>query len=379
MRITVVSRSWPSNEHSGVTMVAAEHVRILADAGDNVTIIGSHPAVLQETLPVSQCFYVPVRRFGGRYAPARVDRGHLADALRQSRPDVVVLEAWQTPLTDAAVETASSLGMPTLMVSHGVAVHAFTSRLTDVLRTLRWAPYYRNFTLPRLLSRLSVLTALDMTAISPRFYDRDLARRLGVPVVPLANAPANWSADYQSHDQRKPQILVIGYYSPVKNQLRVLEIAARLPAELQFLFVGSRQGTYFAQCKWRASELGLGGRVIFREDHECNLAEEVARSLVVLMPSLTEVLPLTLLEAMASGTPFVATPVGAVPSLRGGLLAGDVAGLRDAILSLANDARLWQRCSSDGRRQQAERYSREQVAVQLCNAVAAAMHEGSRT
>lgn len=377
MRTTIVSRSWPSNERSGVTLAAAEHVRILAASGHDIAIVGSDAAVLGEQLPVTSRIHVPATGSGAVYSPPRVDRERLAAAIRHSSPNLIIVEAWQTALTDAAVEVASSLGLPTLMISHGSSVHSFTSRPMDRLRALAWLPYRRTV-LPRLISCLSAMTTLDEASPSDRFYDRDLARSMGVPVLPLTNAPANWTPQFTDREQRKPQILIVGYFSPIKNQLAALEVAAGLPPSMRFLFVGQRQGRYFERCARRANELGLSDRITFAEDHECNLAEEMSRSLVALSTSITEALPLTLIEAMASGTPFVATPVGAVPSLRGGILAADTSAQRVAIQALANDRSQWQRCADEGRQRFAERYSREHVEAQLWAAVEAALREGPR-
>lgn len=377
MRITIVSRAWPSHERSGVTLTAAEHVCMLASVGHDVSIIGSHPAVLEERLPLISRTHVPASGSGALYSPVRVDRDRLTIALRRSSPDVVIVEAWQTALTDAAVEVSSSLGIPTLMISHGSSLHPFRFQPMDVLRSWAWAPY-KWYVLPKLVGRLSVLTTLDTAADSPRFYDRDIARRLGVPVLPLVNAPVNWTSHFRKRDQRKPQVLVVGYFSPIKNQLDALEIAFKLPASLYFIFVGRKQGRYFERCVKRANALGFNARVAFVEDCEFDLANEMSRSLVVLSTSVTEVLPLTLIEAMASGTPFVATPVGAVPSLRGGQHADNVEGLRSAVQSLVDDPLLWQHFSEEGRRQHAEQFLRKHVEAQLCSAVEVALREGPR-
>lgn len=349
---------------------------MLSDYGHDIFIIGSHNGVLTVNLPVSSRTYVPARGSGSLYSPARTDRKLLASALRQSSPDVVVVEAWQTALTDAAVEVASTLGLPVLMISHGSSLHSFSSRPMDVLRSWAWAPY-RWFVLPRLISRLSVITTLDDSVASDRFFDRDLARHLGVPVLPLVNAPVNWTQLFHIREERKLQVLVVGYFSPIKNQMGALEIAAHLPPSLKFLFVGPKQGRYYECCVRRSFELDLTTRVSFVEDSECDLANEMSRSLVVLSTSVTEALPLTLIEAMACGTPFVATRVGAVPSLRGGLHADDVEGMRNAVQSLVESQSIWQNLSNEGRRQHTDFFSREHVEAQLLAAVEVALQVSS--
>lgn len=368
MKIVVVARAWPGLERSGLTLAAAQHVRWLAEAGHAVVLLGAHPSVLGEELPAVARHYVAARGSGALYAPARVDRAALRDVLRLSGADLVLVEAWQTALTEAAIDEAHALGLPVLLISHGVSLHPYTSAWRDVLRAWGWW-WYRLVTLPARLRRLTALTALDLQADSPRFYDRELARRSGVPVLPLANAPVQVCAQPLPRPARRRQVLVVGYYSPVKNQLGALQVLASLPPDVQFCFVGPRQGRYHARCVRAAAAWGLAQRTRFVQDDECDLALELAGSLALLAPSRTEVLPLTLLEAMACGTPFVATPVGAVPQLGAGCLAPTPASQRAALLRLLQDEAYWQERSEAGLRAYQQRYTPQQVRQQLLDAV----------
>jgi glycosyltransferase involved in cell wall biosynthesis len=90
-------------------------------------------------------------------------------------------------------------------------------------------------------------------------------------------------------------------------------------------------------------ELGLGER--FRFMGRTSDPHGVMRgSDVVLMTSISEAMPMTLLEAMAQARPAVATSVGGVPGvLRGcGLIAapGDVHGLAAAVVTMLRDPKL---------------------------------------
>lgn len=375
MKIVVVSRSWPVHERSGVALAAAQHVRLLAEAGHEVAIVGAEAAVLQEALPVVARHQVAAYGSGALYAPARVDRAALRRVLQQSDADLVLVEAWQTALTDAAVDEAHALGLPVLMVSHGLSVHPYTVSWRDRLRAGAWL-WYRHVTLPARLRRLAALTALDLLAASPRFHDRDLARQAGVPVLPLVNVAQHVCARVPARAQRRRQVIVVGYYSPVKNQLAALRVLADLPADVQGCFVGPRRGAYFARCLQAARDWGLAQRVRFLEDHECDLAAEIAGSLVLLAPSTTEALPIVLLEAMACGTPFVATPVGAVPQLGAGCLAQSVAAQRELVHRLLQDEALWQERAQAGLQAGQARYTLQQVRSQLLAAVERAVQRG---
>jgi glycosyltransferase involved in cell wall biosynthesis len=368
MRILAVSRAWPSTERSGVSLAAAAHVEMMVEMGHDVSIIGACAPVLQEDLPVEGRFHVPAYGSGALYSPSRVDHQQMTSAITRANPELIVVEAWQTGIGEAAIQAAKTRNLPVLMISHGVSIHPFSKSITDRLRALGWI-HYRYGILPRMILNLTAITTLDEASRSLRFYDRDIARQFGIPVFPLGNFPVNWSRTCLVHNARKRQVLLIGYFSPVKNQLSALEILSKLSADMFLRFIGPRSGEYYLQCVRRASELGVEARVIFSEDHECNISDEIASSIAVLSTSITEALPICLLEAMASGTPFVATPVGAVPSLSGGLIRTDVHGHAEAIQNLMNDAELWNKLSNAGIALHHERFSRISIKEQLSSAL----------
>jgi glycosyltransferase involved in cell wall biosynthesis len=100
----------------------------------------------------------------------------------------------------------------------------------------------------------------------------------------------------------------------------------------------------------------LEGRGAVLAGERDDAAECVAASdIVVLASRFGESLPNALLEAMAAAKPVVATRVGGVPEAvadgETGILVrpGDVAALRDAILTLAGDPGLRQRLGAAGR------------------------------
>jgi glycosyltransferase involved in cell wall biosynthesis len=69
----------------------------------------------------------------------------------------------------------------------------------------------------------------------------------------------------------------------------------------------------------QVQSLGLDGAVSFHgEQLKHEVAEFMRRADLFVLPSLFENLPCVLIEAMASGLPFVATDVGGVPELMDG-------------------------------------------------------------
>ena len=143
-----------------------------------------------------------------------------------------------------------------------------------------------------------------------------------------------------------------------------LLVAARETTGVRFLLAGD--GPLRGRLEARAGELGVGDRVAFlgrRDDVPALLA---ASDLVVL-PSLYEGLPLSLIEAMAARRPIVATDVGGTRELVrdgvDGLLvpSGDPAALARAIARLRGDPGLASRLVDAGAARAAEGFGAERM------------------
>lgn len=89
------------------------------------------------------------------------------------------------------------------------------------------------------------------------------------------------------------------------------------------------------------------------------------------LPSLSEGLPMVILEAMAAGVPVVATDVGgiseAIRSRVDGLLvpAQDPNSLAEAIKTLLNDAQLWTSCRVSAHKRQTDQFSDKHMASEV--------------
>lgn len=367
-KILIISRSWPPHECSGVSLAARNHANILIDQGFEVAVLGSQYPMDFIGARSSSAELVNAKGSGAIYSPCRIDRQELRQAITRAKPDLVLIEAWQTALNDTSIEVAHELGLPILMVSHGISIHPHEKSLLQLLRSLAWLPY-RFFKLPRLIQKLTAITALDLDSQSRRFFDRELAKKMKVPLFALKNSPINWSEQFIPKIKRRREILVVGYFSAVKNQMAAIKLIHSLSPEINLCFIGERKGSYFAKCQKAVRVYGLVDRISFLQDDECDLGIKIASCLLVFSPSITEALPMVLIEAMACGTPFVATSVGAVPSLKGGIIANTALSQLDAINRLIEDDLVWGCNSNAGLGQYQDEFSGARIAQQLVHAV----------
>lgn len=368
----ILSRSWPPHERSGVSLVAMKHAQFLIESGHDVVIVRSQGEFSSKSNHTMHSFYINAKGSGAIYSPVRINKIDLRNVIMRAKPDLVVTESWQTAITDTAVQIASQMNIPVLMVSHGISIYPFSLRVEDILRSLAWLPY-RFFKLPSLIKKLSAITTLDMQSKSKRFVDRNLANKFGIPVVELRNSPINFYDSFIPRSQRKKQILVVGYFTRIKNQMAAISLINLLSSEINLCFVGDRKGNYFEKCNKHMRKNKLDQRIRFLQDDECDLGFEIASSLLVFSPSITEVLPIILVESMASGTPFVATSVGAVPGFHGGIVTNTKSLQIEAIKRFIGDHRYWTQYSDAGMIQYKNEFTDSHVRTQLLHAVSLAL------
>lgn len=361
--VVVVSSKWPDCDRSGVSLTAAKHVDLLSRNGF-VTHVLSSCDVNCLNVQCETVSFVGARGAGSLYSPARVDTRRLRAAIVELAPAFVLVEAWQSAICEAAINVAYELKIPVAMISHGISVSAYSKHWFDRFRSMLWRRYEMN-ALPNAIRRLDAITTLDLRSASDRFLDRDIAAREGVPVFELTNSAINKASRFYSCVERGAYIVNVGYFSRIKNQLGLIGVLAQLPDYISLHLIGQRKGGYFARCQALVSKLRLNERVRFIEDTECNVGEEIARARLYASASITEALPVTLLEAMFAGTPFVSPDVGAVSALAaGGVICGS-GDLVSKINDLFLDNNMWGRYSEGGRKLYSNRYSDDAVEMQL--------------
>lgn len=223
----------------------------------------------------------------------------------------------------------------------------------------------------------AVLRHFDkVIAVSGKIYDDMAGRGISaskLEVILNGIDVERFSSARASDEEKKalgisggyPVIGSVGRLSREKGIRFLLDAAAKVIEEVpeaRFLVVG--EGEEKEPLMRYADSGALKGKVVFagyRDD-----ADKIYPMLdVFVMPSLTEGIPLSLLEAMASAKPIVATKVGGIPSVitdrRSGLLVDpqDSDALSGGILSFLADRRLAEMTGGNAREAVKEKFSIE--------------------
>lgn len=107
----------------------------------------------------------------------------------------------------------------------------------------------------------------------------------------------------------------IGRLQPVKNQLSLLRVFERLVrrhSDLRLRIVGSGQSQQ--ELEEYAKAAGLSERVDFA-GYQSDIPQQMAQIDAFVMSSLSEGMPIVLIEAMAAARPVVVTAVGGIPEM----------------------------------------------------------------
>lgn len=173
---------------------------------------------------------------------------------------------------------------------------------------------------------------------------------------------AGWGLD-DSH----LAIVQVARLNRLKDHATALRAMKLLSADVplvRLVLVGD--GEERAALEALTAELGLRDRVIFVGMRK-NVAELLGAADLFLLSSISEGIPLTLLEAMAAGLPCAATRVGGIPEVivdgQTGLLAApsDPRDLADKLRTMLSDASLRGRIGAAGAARVRERFDARQM------------------
>jgi glycosyltransferase involved in cell wall biosynthesis len=149
---------------------------------------------------------------------------------------------------------------------------------------------------------------------------RDLIELYGIPEGKIVVTPNGVDPAFTPngpHPDGEPYALFVGALQPRKDATTAIEALALVGEAPRLVLVGPDKGGREA-AERKATELGLADRIDFRGHvPQDELAGLYRGATCLVFPSRYEGFGLPVLEAMASGTPVVATTAGALPEVTG--------------------------------------------------------------
>jgi len=314
------------------------------------------------------------------FAPPSVDRGVLAPRVGLECPGkgrgndpVLVLRLWTT-LRRLRPDVVQTHNWGTLVEGYLAARWARVPAVVHAEHgTVEGRP--RNVAVQRRVWR-----RVDRLLAVSEEHRRRMARTVGVPEACITIVRNGVDSErFRPQPERRAEVRealgvpasaflagTVGTMRPVKNQRLLLEALAGAGAGAGAgedapwgVLVGD--GPLMDDLKAAARDLGVAERVVFAGPRD-DVPDLLAALDAFVLPSRSEAMPVSLLEAMACQVAVVATRVGGIPELvtddvEGLLVAdGDAAGLADALRALKDDGARRARLAAAGRKAAVERY-----------------------
>jgi glycosyltransferase involved in cell wall biosynthesis len=183
-----------------------------------------------------------------------------------------------------------------------------------------------------------------------RFDDLRLARDVGVPSYIIPNSLADEKPATPRGE--RDQIVAVGSYTQAKGFDFVLSAYAQSSAcnRVPLALFGQEHTEYSDVLRAQIRKLDLDPAFVRLHAgvKGQQLLDQYARAKLFLSGSYTECQPLVLLDAMASGTPFVARATGCISRMAGGIAVGTPAEAATAIDGLLADHTRWSELSAAG-------------------------------
>lgn len=196
-----------------------------------------------------------------------------------------------------------------------------------------------------------------------------------IHVIPNATSEV-FSNQIKAETPDQPTVLFVGYFRPEKNLIGLIRafamVVERIPeARLRLVGAPTRDDSaYYEAVQQEIARLGSRDRVdVVGRLPQPAVATEMANASLLVLPSLQENFGLVLAEAMATGTPVVATRVGGVPFVvrdgETGLLVrpDDVDDLARKLIQLLQDHKARARMGALAREFATKRYCGDAIAT----------------
>lgn len=353
-------------ETSGVPVVVQYLAEGLAKKGHNVSVVtcmNGHDYNVQETLNG-----VTIYRFNWGVNLFKNKYGEYQEYIKfvtEFPKDILILECLQCHTTDFLLPYLKYMNCKVVLHSHGgPGIHQkmfrwdtnITHSIGNTHNWFRWKRYYKS-TLPSFSKYIDAILCLSLCASDLHYMKKHMKR-----VEILENAANDiffdeykQSLDFSSilNLKAKKYILCIANYIPNKGQLAIVKAFANIKdKDYALVCIGSSKNEYYERV---LNEVNLISHKYGKEIHLLTginreyFPSIISHASLFVMGSEHEEYPVSLIEAMACGTPFVSTDAGNARILPGGITVTNRSELSDFMDAVVSNGELGQRLGSQGK------------------------------
>lgn len=290
----------------------------------------------------------------------------------QKNYDVMINVGSQTALTDWLLPVMDQIKIPKVLHLHSVwdfGIHktdfaSFKIFASKMFGNLRWGGYFLKY--KKAFQTYDVVLQLHNKDYAYNFFKR----KYGVESRVLENAAEDDFFEIE-HVKKEKVIINVSNYGRMKNQLDTIKTFEKssLSDEWKLVFIGSKKTSYYQElenyCKNILDPAKRDSIVLHVGLKREQVKEYVKSGSIYMTNSLKEAFPISILEAMAAGVPYISSDVGIVKYLGGGIVPNTQAEFVQSLERLAADDAYRKRLGEEGRREACEKYKISKKVEQL--------------
>lgn len=248
--------------------------------------------------------------------------------------DAIINVCAQTVLTDWTFELLKELTCKKILYLHGIVETKFTNRdfnSFSVFAHKVWNRYrtkYYYWHNKKYLKQYDIVTQLHRFDEGYDFFEK----KLGIKSVVVENAADDsFFAKKEIKDENLPEkyIVSIANYMERKNQEMIMKAyyQSNVP-DYSLIFIGSEKNNYYDRLvelkNVLETEYGKRDTRVLTNIPREEVQKYVRCASIYALGSIWEAFPISIIESMAAGVPFVSTNVGITRYLPGGVIVNNV-------------------------------------------------------
>lgn len=376
-KILISTFTFPPNR-DGVAEAARLMAFGLADQGFDVVVVtgcvaerhnfNPHPKVRLAEFDVIRDWEILGR--------SRLEEQRMESFIINESPDVIICHCMDNPAALVTERAFRSVNSKTIQISHGYSVHLWRPILRPPFFGLgilvRKIPQV--LALPCTLRKYDCVVFLSQRRDFRRFFDHKVARLIRHPKIKVIPNGTNPNPERGTVAMFKENlhigegilVLCVANFSPRKNQALAIRAFRRaaIPDSVLVL-IGSEFNEYSKGLIKLDADLRSQfpeGKVVFIEKMDrISTMTAYAACDIFILTALAETQPISILESMAAGKPYISTDTGCVRDMPGGIIADDEKSLTVAIRNLQQNQKERVRLGGLGRQAVMETYSSDKV------------------
>lgn len=253
----------------------------------------------------------------------------------QVKYDVMINVGTQTALTDWLLPIIDDITIPKLLYIHSIwdfkwhedDLKSPKKLLSKMIGNIRWGLYFKKYA--ESFKKYKIVIQLHSMDYSYDYFERKY--RITSQIIENAAEDYFFTKEYDdSIEVPKNYIVNVSNYSSVKNQKRCIRTfyMANIPDDWSLVLIGSSKNDYYEELieynQTLRKQFGLRQEkqvYILTEIPREQIVTYVKRSSLYFIGSTREAFPVSLIEGMAAGIPFLSTDVGIIRYLPGGRVA----------------------------------------------------------